>query len=121
MVDRERALDPVFGQRAFAQESSRVVNQHVEPAISLLELRGELADGILRGQIAEHQLDAIIAAPFFDLLLSHFAAMPIATSHHDRGAKLRESKRCLFADTGVCAGDDTDFTGHRYLHRLTSL
>ena len=67
VIDCERRLEAVHGQVPLAEDHARVVHEHVEPRIRGQELGGEAADVLLGREIAEHQIDRVVARVALDL------------------------------------------------------
>lgn len=75
LVERERALDAVFGQLSLGEDVSGVVDEHVEVLVARLDVLGGVADLLLRFEVGEDQVgDAAAVRRACDLVAGGGAA-----------------------------------------------
>src|SRR5262249_50651039 len=91
---------------------SRIIDEHMQLPVALLEGCCKLPDGLLRGQIREQEVYGIIAALSLDIELCLFASGAI-TTNHDHGCPHASQSQCSgFADPGISPGDQTPLPLH---------
>src|SRR5215467_9392418 len=77
-------LQPIDGFLPLTKGRSRIINEHMQLPVALLEGCCKLPDGLLRRQIREQEVYGIIAALSLDSELCLFASRAI-TTNHDHG------------------------------------
>ena len=112
MVDGELGLEAVDGESPLAGDRASVVDKDVELRVLRIDRSRQLADGSLRREVGDEEIDVLAAGVGGDLGLGGLAAFTVSADHDDGGAHASEACRGRLADAGVRARDEADFAGH---------
>jgi hypothetical protein len=106
VVERERALDPVFGQFSPGEDVPGVVDEYIEVVVAGLDVLGDVADLLLRFEVGEDQIgDASAVRRACDLIAGGGAAAGVSAQQHEVGAG--GCVRGREADAVAGSGDET--------------
>lgn len=106
MIDLKRRLESVARQGARLHKHARVVDENIEARKLCLNLAGELAHRVERGEIGDYKFDVRIFAGALNFRDHILRARFVAPVYENCVSQAREVQSSLFADAVRRAGDE---------------
>ena len=117
MVEGEGVLQAIGGRMSVRPEPADVVDQHIQPWVSIENCAGEAAHLGLGAHVGCEHVDGRVSGSGTNVGGGLFGTDQVATRDADPGAHRGEPDRRGFADSARSAGDQHDLAGHRTVHQ----